>query len=184
MPSEGTSPRASLASMPLSLDAGGAEPLHRQLYRGLSELILGGRAAAGQRLRSRRALGPQLSISRNNVLAAFDQLTAEGYLEGRHGSGSFVAADLPLRAEAAAGPPTDAAPSARGRDLAAAAHRRTAVPRPFAVGFPAGDAFPADERARLSARGWRGELAGLADASEGHAPRELGDEAGLALHDR
>src|SRR5207237_10843091 len=51
--------------------------------------------SAGARLPSTRALAAQMGISRNTVLAAFEQLHAEGYLEGRLGSGTYVARTLP-----------------------------------------------------------------------------------------
>ena len=72
-------------------------PLQDQLYRGLREAILAGQLLAGARLPATRNLASQLQLARNTVLAAYEQLQAEGYVEGRHGAGSFVAADLPER---------------------------------------------------------------------------------------
>ncbi|MDK1493706.1 PLP-dependent aminotransferase family protein [Sinorhizobium sp. 7-81] len=40
---------------------------------------------------STRALADELSVSRNSVTQAYEQLTAEGYICGRSGSGTFVA---------------------------------------------------------------------------------------------
>src|SRR5262249_23212587 len=62
-------------------------PLHRQLYRELARLILEGRLGPGSRLPSSRDLARELGLARNTVLAALDQLTSEGYVEGRRGSG-------------------------------------------------------------------------------------------------
>ncbi|HEU5318751.1 MAG TPA: aminotransferase class I/II-fold pyridoxal phosphate-dependent enzyme [Chloroflexota bacterium] len=70
-------------------------PLYRQVYDGLREAILDGRLKAGERLPSTRTLAGELKISRNTVLAAFDQLLSEGYLQGARGSGTYVARVLP-----------------------------------------------------------------------------------------
>ncbi|GAC1471786.1 MAG: PLP-dependent aminotransferase family protein [Chloroflexota bacterium] len=42
-----------------------------------------------------RGLAGQLSLSRTTVAEAYDQLQAEGYLEGKLGSGTYVASNLP-----------------------------------------------------------------------------------------
>jgi GntR family transcriptional regulator / MocR family aminotransferase len=39
-------------------------------------------------------MATRLRVARASVVAAYEQLLAEGYAEGRHGSGTFVAADL------------------------------------------------------------------------------------------
>ena len=70
-------------------------PLHLQIYRAFREAILSGRLSPGERLPSSRSEARQLGISRNVVLQAYDQLTAEGYLTGTTGSGTFVARDFP-----------------------------------------------------------------------------------------
>ena len=72
-------------------------PLQDQLYRGLRTAILAGQLRPGARLPATRTLAGALQLARNTVLAAYEQLQAEGYVEGRHGAGSFVAADLPER---------------------------------------------------------------------------------------
>jgi GntR family transcriptional regulator/MocR family aminotransferase len=70
-------------------------PLHRQIYQGVRERILDGRLKPGERLPSSRALAALLRVGRNTVLEAFDMLHAEGYLEARTGSGTFVTRSLP-----------------------------------------------------------------------------------------
>ena len=65
-------------------------PLHRQLCDQLRELILEGAVPAGTRLPSIRACAAELAISRNTVITALDQLSAEGLLESRRGSGTHV----------------------------------------------------------------------------------------------
>ena len=77
--------------VPLSGDG----PLHLQIYRAFRQAILSGRLSPGERLPSSRSEARLLGISRNVVLQAYDQLTAEGYLTGAIGSGTFVARDFP-----------------------------------------------------------------------------------------
>ena len=79
----------------LTLDAGSSTPLHRQIYFEIRNAILDGRLRPGIRLPASRALARDLTISRNTVTTAFDQLVAEGYVEARTGAGSFVPANLP-----------------------------------------------------------------------------------------
>ncbi len=71
------------------LDGQGAR--YAQLIRALKGAILDGRFAAGTRLPASRLLSREMDLSRNTVLAAYEQLQAEGFLVGRVGSGSFVA---------------------------------------------------------------------------------------------
>ena len=75
--------------MYLDLDGQGAR--YAQLIRALKGAILDGRVSAGARLPASRSLARELDMSRNTVLAAYEQLQAEGFLLGRVGSGSFVA---------------------------------------------------------------------------------------------
>jgi DNA-binding transcriptional regulator YhcF (GntR family) len=79
----------------LGLERASSVPLYRQLYDALRDAILSGRLRPGSRLPSTRALADDLGASRNTVLAAFGQLLAEGYLEGRVGAGTTVARTLP-----------------------------------------------------------------------------------------
>ena len=83
--------------MHLPLDGRG--PLHAQLTRALKTALAGGRLGQGSRLPPTRALARDLGVSRNTVLTAYEQLRAEGFVDARVGSGSFVAA--PLMADAA-----------------------------------------------------------------------------------
>jgi GntR family transcriptional regulator / MocR family aminotransferase len=78
------------------LDRGAREPLHQQLYRQVrDELISGSFNGSMTRLPSSRALAKDLGISRLTVNLALAKLQSEGYLESRHGSGTFVAQPLP-----------------------------------------------------------------------------------------
>ena len=69
----------------------GKGPRYAQLIRALRAAILESRLTAGARIPASRILASELGISRNTVIAAYDQLQAEGFLVGRIGAGSFVA---------------------------------------------------------------------------------------------
>ncbi|MBP0451887.1 PLP-dependent aminotransferase family protein [Kitasatospora sp. RG8] len=72
----------------------------------LREAVQDGRLAPGTRLPSSRALGEDLGIARNTVVEAYGQLTAEGWLTSRQGSGTTVAErTTPRPARRAAGQP-------------------------------------------------------------------------------
>ena len=90
----------------MHLEFDGSGPLHGQLTRALKDAIAQRRLVAGARLPATRELARDLRLSRNTVLAAYEQLGAEGYIEGRVGSGSYVA-EIAARAPAA--------PAARAR---------------------------------------------------------------------
>ncbi len=81
--------------LPLRLDRDAAESLQRQLIAQLRAAIGDGRLGPGARLPASRALATDLGVSRNVVVAAYDELFAEGYITGRHGSGTYVEATLP-----------------------------------------------------------------------------------------
>ncbi len=83
----------SAALILVGLEGDGA--LNQRLYRGLRSAILDGRLRPRGRLPSSRRLAAELGLSRNVVLAAFDQLLGEGYIEGRGGSGTYVSGSLP-----------------------------------------------------------------------------------------
>jgi GntR family transcriptional regulator / MocR family aminotransferase len=76
---------------PVLLDRGALVPLTAQLSGQLREAVRDGRIDAGERLPSTRALAQALGVSRTVVTEAYAQLYAEGWLEGRHGSGTYVA---------------------------------------------------------------------------------------------
>ncbi|HWR81076.1 MAG TPA: PLP-dependent aminotransferase family protein [Pseudomonas sp.] len=168
---------------PLPVDLTGirldpARGLSRQLYQALRERILDGRLGGRTRLPASRDLAGLLGVSRNTVSRAFDQLYAEGYIEGRVGAGTFVA-DLrePSPRSTADSPPGPA----HGPALRLLAEHRlnprpAGPPRAFRVGVPAFDLFPFETWARLSARFWRRpppEALGYGDPAGDWRLREL-----------
>ena len=140
-------------------------PAYKALYEQLRTSILSGQLAAATRLPPSRTLAAETGLSRNTVLAAFEQLQAEGYIEGRQGSGTYVAQVLPEQLLGTAGgaslypspsASTTAKLSARGERLA----RTRRVPLPsvlgrkprgtsFLIGLPALDAFPTETWGKL-----------------------------------
>lgn len=143
----------------VDLDRGGAASLYRQLYEQLRAAILSGRLSAGTRVPASRAMAVQLGVARNTVLAAVEQLAAEGFLEARQGAGTVVAGEISPELTRAARRRTRASPrkhrlSGAGAKLAAI--RRdvagSELPRPFLPSIPDLEAFPREIWARLLRR--------------------------------
>src|SRR6201999_4473239 len=95
------------ADLPLVVDRNGETPLAVQISAQLQASVTGGVLHAGDRLPSSRDLAATLSVSRTVVTNAYARLFAEGWLEGRHGSGTYVAAVTAPR-------PHDRGPAATG----------------------------------------------------------------------
>lgn len=173
---------------PLSFNPAGIEldrrqGLTRQLYQALRQRVLDGRLVSGTRLPASRDLAAALSISRNSVVRAYDQLYAEGFIEGRVGDGTYVA-QLPqtptpakkLSTKVSTGLSTGLSPglSTNRADLPGVSSSQvihsgalarvennhlalppSGPPRAFRVGVPAFDLFPFDVWAKLNAAFWR-----------------------------
>jgi GntR family transcriptional regulator/MocR family aminotransferase len=76
----------------------GTGPQYAQLSRAMKTAILDGRIGIGSRLAPTRELAQELGLSRTTVLAAYEQLRAEGFIDARVGSGSYVARLQTIRA--------------------------------------------------------------------------------------
>ena len=98
--------------MPVALDRSSGVPLHLQLASALRAAALEGLLPAGARLPASRVLAARVRVARSTVLAAYEQLAGEGYLEGRHGSGTYLTPVLSTPAEALRDVPIAPAPSA------------------------------------------------------------------------
>jgi GntR family transcriptional regulator/MocR family aminotransferase len=179
-------PEALTLSMPFNpagIELDRRQGLSRQLYQALRLRVLDGRLASGTRLPASRDLAAALAISRNSVVRAYDQLYAEGFIEGRVGDGTYVAqlpqAALPAKKLStkvstgfSTGLPT--ALSTNWLDLPVdpsskvihsdaltriknnhLARPPSGPPRAFRVGVPAFDLFPFDVWAKLNAAFWR-----------------------------
>ncbi len=146
-----------LAALPLERHA--ATPLFRQLYEQVKGAILRGAITPGMQLPPTRALCELLAVSRQTVLNAYDLLTAEGYLSGSVGKGTFISGDLPIARQRAKPSGALLRPlSARGLAYHGAMGPATYHQGPlraFRVGMPCIDLFPFDQWSRLEARRWR-----------------------------
>jgi GntR family transcriptional regulator/MocR family aminotransferase len=122
------------ALVELDRAAGG---LGDQLTAALRRAVEQGRLAPGVRLPSSRALAADLSVSRGVVVGAYEQLTAEGRLIARQGSGTTVAPAAPV------------APTPIPRDLAVVLEDSYEISGKFTSTTP------------RSREGWGGGVAGL-----------------------
>lgn len=157
--------------------------LSRQLYQTLRQRILDERLGSGTRLPASRDLAKALSISRNSVLRAYDQLYAEGFTETRTGDGTYVtqltesAGDVKkLSTKISTSLPTGlstalstSASDDAGNSSSKVIHstslvrlekhhlssHKAGLPRAFRVGLPAFDLFPFDVWGKLHAAFWR-----------------------------
>ncbi len=140
-------PLSSASTLALGVDRNDAEPLQSQIARQIRELVLGGRLKPRTRLPSTRSLAEELGVARATVVEAFEQLSGEGYLETRMGSGTVVAAELPDQLLASGRKST---PHASARKSA------VRVPaRPFRSSLVDWEHFPHDEWGRILGRFWR-----------------------------
>ena len=88
------------SGLPVVVDRAAATPLAVQISAQLQAAVTGGALRSGDRLPSSRDLSATLGVSRTVVTNAYARLFAEGWLEGRHGSGTYVADVTPPPAEA------------------------------------------------------------------------------------
>jgi GntR family transcriptional regulator/MocR family aminotransferase len=79
------------SGLPVVVDRVSPAPLAVQISAQLQAAVAGGALRAGDRLPSSRDLALTLGVSRTVVTNAYARLFAEGWLEGRHGSGTFIA---------------------------------------------------------------------------------------------
>ncbi|TWH22831.1 GntR family transcriptional regulator/MocR family aminotransferase [Prauserella rugosa] len=94
MPRGEVMPRGDTA-LPVTLDRASAVPLAVQLADALRESASSGHLRGGDRLPSTRALADRLGVSRTVTAAAYEQLHAEGWIVGKHGSGTYVTTSPP-----------------------------------------------------------------------------------------
>jgi GntR family transcriptional regulator/MocR family aminotransferase len=147
-------PRALL----VRIDPKARASLQQQIYDGLRRAIVDGVLAPGARVPSSRALAQDLGVSRTTTLLALEQLLSEAYLAAHHGSGTFVARELPddrPDRRAPTGTPLRHPPlSRRGAAIAAVppTATRPSTRRPFQIGVPAVDLFPTQLWTRIVSR--------------------------------
>jgi GntR family transcriptional regulator/MocR family aminotransferase len=155
-----------MPALPLALNRQSSQPFRQQLYEALRNAILSGQLPAGAKLPSTRTLAADLRIARMTVVHAFGQLYAEGYVEGRIGAGTYVAAlysNDPLATTAQRAPAQVALPartlSRRGAALVATRELSrlppAGAPQAFRPSIPAIDAFPFELWERLTIQRYR-----------------------------
>jgi GntR family transcriptional regulator/MocR family aminotransferase len=144
--------------LPVHLDRRSPDPLTAQVAAGVRDLLAHGALRTGERVPSTRALAAELGVSRSVTEQAYDQLVAEGWLETRRGSGTFVATvrDAVRRPLAPAAAPAPAA----------AAGERALIP------LSAGEPWIDPRHTAVWRRAWR-------EVSAATPPRGYGDPAGL-----
>ena len=94
------------ANLPIVVDRADGDPLATQISTQVRAAVTHGVLHAGDRLPSTRDLAATLGVSRTVVTTAYASLFAEGWLEGRHGSGTYVADVAPAPAAPATTQPT------------------------------------------------------------------------------
>ena len=92
-------------------------PLYEALYRCIRGDILSGKLPAGTRLPSKRTLALHLEVSKITVEAAYNQLSAEGYIQPVEKVGYFVEAVETLPAPTPATVAIEAPPTELAVDL-------------------------------------------------------------------
>lgn len=75
----------------ITVDRAQKMPIIRQVYDQIRLSIVRGDLRAGEQLPSTRELARDLHVSRIVLVEVYDQLLAEGYIESRQGSGTYVA---------------------------------------------------------------------------------------------
>lgn len=77
--------------MLLRIQRGSAVPVSRQIDAQIRAQILAGSLQPGDQLPSVRQLARELAVNVNTVLRVYERLSAEGFVDLRHGDGTYVA---------------------------------------------------------------------------------------------
>ncbi len=143
----------------IPIDRASRTPLVDQVYRGIRAAIDDASLTPGMRLPSTREFARQLGMTRFTVDDAYSRLVGEGYLEGRPGSGTFVAEHVRLPKTVASGAPAAVTPERRLSEWARRLKPEPAAVAPtgpvafnFSAGTPALDRLPLTVWHRLIAR--------------------------------
>jgi GntR family transcriptional regulator / MocR family aminotransferase len=141
-------------------------PAHRRIFELIRLGILNHQLQGGSKLPSSRNLAAEIGCSRNTVIAAYEQLLAEGYVEAKTGSGTVVANTLPdfmpdampdFMQQKSGGDYSD-----RARELSERGHKLTKHPseshyeiQEFIVGANDFSVFPYKTWQKLQTKAWR-----------------------------
>ncbi len=91
----------------LDLEPGARLPLFQQIAEAVILAARAGRLRPGDRLPASRGLAQRLGVHRSTTVSAYDELAAQGWVESRRGSGTYVARDLPDASGTATPPRSD-----------------------------------------------------------------------------
>lgn len=141
--------------LPLTLDRSDPRPLGLQLADQVRRLVLAGTLAPGDRLPSTRRLAADLGVARAVPEQAWDQLRAEGWIEGRQGAGTWVSGGA-------------------GRVTAPASRRRAPPSEAPLVHLDAGTPWIDSRHGAAWRRAWR-------EVSSATPPRGYDDPRGLPV---
>lgn len=177
----------------ITIDRNSKVPLYRQIEDQLRSAVLAGSLPGGTRLPSSRTLAADLAVSRQTVVQVLESLGAEGFLDMRHGSGTFVANTFPqhvphrFRGQTEHGQAPAVAPRVSGLGLRFGSAEVDFIPgenRPFLPNSPAYDQFPfalwQKYVNRNNRQAYRGNM-GYGDPA-GYAPLRRAIAEYLALH--
>lgn len=79
----------------LSIDKTSKTPVFLQIAGGITENIRQGTIQAGTQLPGTRTMAESLGLHRKTVIAAYEELLAQGWLETQNSRGTFVSQKLP-----------------------------------------------------------------------------------------
>ena len=165
--------RRGTVELPMAASRNSTVPLAAQIAAQLRTAMTEGRLKGGERLPASRALAAELGVSRTVVHGAYAQLFAEGWIEGRHGSGTYVAdgapADHATATPLATAKPAPAGPGPGGPAAVPPAGR-------YSPAAPAGPAAVIDLRPGIP---W---TAGIDRAAWRRAWRTAGLQSPIAPH--
>lgn len=130
----------------IAIDRSAVRSLADQIYAALATAIRDGRLPVATRLPSWRDLASQLGVARGTIRVAYERLIDEQLAVGRGAAGTWVAHPVAPPAANAPGPVVE---------LPAFFPATDKPPRPFELGVPAHDAFPAKQWSRIMARAAR-----------------------------
>ncbi len=80
----------------ISIDRKSPTPVFRQLANGLIDLIRKEQLKAGYQLPASRDMASMLKVNRTTIVAAYEELQAQGWVESVKRKGNFVSKYLPI----------------------------------------------------------------------------------------
>ena len=164
----------------IDIDPDLTTPLFAQIANGIADAVRCGRLAPGARVPGSRALAHTLEVHRNTVLAAYDELCAQGWLHAQPGRGTFVAEQLPVQRAASLGRRRRGVPARPGFTLQTPSATRGPRPVfrsrgliPMGLGIPDVRLVPHELLARAYRRNLRRSASALLSYGDPRGHRRL-----------